>query len=317
VRLRTSVFLVACAVVRTASAQTGFYNLDSGRPTRVEDAIATPRGELEMQLLPLRLESVGDGTQRFRLEPKLSYGVLPLTEIELRVPVLFTRSPSSHPVAGVASAGVSALHALNVETSWPALALAGEAVLPVGSLAATTVSYSLKGLLTKTLGFARVQLNVGGGTWSIRPPPPAPVSGGGTVCGNAPGVPPCLIPDVPCNVVPPSAGVAPSFTCASAASQIVTAAAGSPPKSGAHWTAALGIDHTFPFVSTLVLGDIVFDRFDGLYPLDDWTAEVGMRTQISPQIVLDAGLGRRFAGSTQATIATVGLSYATPLRMPW
>jgi hypothetical protein len=294
---------------RTAAAQTSYYNLDSGRPTRVEDAIATTLGELEIQVLPLRGEWVSDGTQRIRVEPKLSYGVLPLTEIELRVPFVTSRSPGSAETAGIASAGVSALHAFNVETRWPALAVAAEVVLPVGSLSAKTASYSVKGLATKTFRFARLELNVGGGTWSIRPPTSAATgAGGGTLCGNAPGVPPCLIPDVPCNVVPSGLSAGPSFACMPAAAPVAIAAATTPAAIGAHWTAALGIDHTFPLVSTLVIADIVVDRFAGLYPLDDWTAEIGLRKQFAQQLVVDLGFGRHVAGKSQGTSVTVGMS---------
>jgi hypothetical protein len=308
--------LAGLVFARAAAGQTSYYNLDSGRPTRVEDAIATTLGELEIQILPLRGEWVSDGTQRIRVEPKLSYGVLPLTEIELRVPFVTARSPGSPETAGIASAGVSALHAFNVETRWPALAVAAEVVLPVGSLSAKTASYSVKGLLTKTFRFARVELNVGGGTWSIRPPASAATGGGGTLCGNAPGVPPCLIPDVPCNVVPSGLSTGPSFACMPAAAPVAIAAT-TPASTGAHWTAALGVDHTFPLVSTLVIADVVVDRFDGLYPLDDWTAEIGLRKQFAPQLVVDLGFGRHFAGTTQGTSVTVGMSYSTPLRMPW
>jgi hypothetical protein len=304
---------------RTAGGQTSYYNLDAGRPTRVEDAIATALRELEIQVLPLRGEWVSDGTQRIRVEPKVSYGVLPLTEIELRVPFVTSRSPGSAETAGIASAGVSALHAFNVETRWPAFAVAAEVVLPVGSLSAKTASYSVKGLATKTFPLARLELNVGGGTWSIRPPSSAAtVGGGGTLCGNAPGVPPCLIPDVPCNVVPSGRSAGPSFACMPAvAPAAIAAATTTPAATGPHWTAALGIDHTFPLVSTLVIADIVVDRFAGLYPLDDWTAEIGLRKQFAPQLVVDLGFGRHFAGTTQGTSVTVGMSYSTPLRMPW
>ena len=301
---------------RAACGQTSYYNLDSGRPTRVEDAIATTLGELEIQVLPLRGEWVSDGTQRIRVEPKLSYGVLPLTEIELRVPFVTSRSPGSAETAGIASAGVSALHAFNVETRWPALAVAAEVVLPVGSLSAKTASYSVKGLATKTFRFARLELNAGGGTWSIRPPTAAATGGGGTLCGNAPGVPPCLIPDVPCNVVPSGLSSGPSFACMPAAAPVAIAAAATPASSGAHWMAGLGVDHTFPLVSTLIIADIVVDRFVGLYPLDDWTAEIGLRKQFAPQLVVDLGFGRHFAGTTQGTSVTVGMSYSTPLWIP-
>jgi len=102
----------------------------------------------------------------------------------------------------------------------------------------------------------------------------------------------------------------------SAATSVSTAAT-SPETTGAHWTAALGIDHTWPLISTLVIADIVVDRFEGLYPLDDWTAELGVRRQVTPQMVFDFGIGRRFAGTTTATSVTVGLTYSTPLRLPW
>ena len=316
-RAEIALLLIALTFARSAAGQTSYYNLDSGRPTRVEDAVATALRELEIQVLPLRGEWVSDGTQRFRIEPKLSYGVLPLTEIELRVPFVSARSPGSAETAGIVSVGVSALHAFNVETSWPALALAAEAVLPVGSLSAKTTSYSVKGLATKTFRFFRLQLNVAGGTWSIRSPTSATTAGGGTLCGNAPGVPPCLIPDVPCNLVPSGVSAGPSFACMPAATPVAAVVASTPATAGAHWTAGLGIDHTFPLVSTLVIADIVVDRFNGLYPLDDWTAEIGLRKQIAPQLVVDLGVGRHFAGTTQGTSVTVGITYSTPLRMPW
>lgn len=306
--------LAALAVLldtSTTAAQSAFYNLDSGRPTRVEDALPTPRGELEIQFLPIRAEWLGDGSQRQRLEPKIAYGLLPMTEIEARVPFVRTRGADGSATTGVASAAIGALHAFNVETSWPALAVAGELVLPVSTLSAPTGSYSLKGLATKTFRFGRIELNAGGGTWSIRLPPPGPVATPNQ-CGD-PGQPPCLPPDLPCNVVPaPQNG--PSFSCAPSTASLETVAAGVRRSTGPHWTASLGVDHTLPLVSTLFAASVSMDRFDGLYALTDWTAEVGVRTQISPQMVADLGIGRRFAGTTQSTTVLFGVSYATPLR---
>ena len=298
---------------RVAVAQNGFYNLDSGRPTRVEDALPTPRGELEIQFLPIRAEWLGDGSQRQRLEPKIAYGLLPMTEIEARTPFVRTRARDGTATTGVASTAIGALHAFNVETTgWPALAVAGELVLPVSTLSAPTGSYSLKALATKTFGFGRVELNAGGGTWSIRLPAPGPVATPNQ-CGD-PGQPPCLPPDLPCNVVPVSVQ-GPALACApSSAASLEEIAVGTRRSTGPHWTASLGIDHTLPFVSTLFAASLSMDRFDGLYALTDWTAEVGVRTQISPQMVADLGVGRRFAGTTQSTTVLFGVSYATPLR---
>ena len=296
---------------RTTAAQSAFYNLDSGRPTRVEDALPTPRGELEIQFLPIRAEWLGDGSQRQRLEPKIAYGLLPMTEIEARVPFVRTRGSDGSATTGVASAAIGALHAFNVETSWPALAVAGELVLPVSTLSAPTGSYSLKGLATKTFRFGRIELNAGGGTWSIRLPAPGPVATPNQ-CGD-PGQPPCLPPDLPCNVVP-AAQNGPSFSCAPSTASLEAVAAGARRSTGPHWTASLGVDHTLPLVSTLFAASVSMDRFDGLYALTDWTAEVGVRTQISPQMVADLGIGRRFAGTTQSTTVLFGVSFATPLR---
>jgi hypothetical protein len=302
--------------VRTAAGQSAYYNLDSGRPTRVEDALPTPRGELEIQFLPLRAEWMGDGSQRQRFEPKLSYGVLPMTEIEVRLPIVRVQTASTVATTGVASAAIGGLHAFNVETRWPALAVAGEAVLPVGSLSAATASYAVKMLMSKTYRFARVELNAGGGSWAIRLPKAGPVFTPNQ-CGD-PGQPPCLPPDVPCDVAPAANGIGPSFACApSSVTALPTAATPGQRPSGAHWTAALGVDHTLPLVSTLLAATISVDRFDGLYTRDDWTAEVGLRRQLAPQLVGDLGVGRRFAGTTQSTSVSLGLTYSAPLRWLW
>lgn len=213
-----AVLLDASAVV----AQSAFYNLDSGRPTRVEDALPTPRGELEIQFLPIRAEWLGDGSQRQRLEPKVAYGLLPMTEVEMRVPFVHTRAADGSATTGAASAAIGTLHAFNVETSWPALALAGELVLPVSTLSAPTAPYALKALATKTFRFGRVELNAGGGTWSIRLPPPGPVATPNQ-CGD-PGQPPCLPPDLPCNVVPTSHD-GPTLSCAPSSFETIAAGA--------------------------------------------------------------------------------------------
>jgi hypothetical protein len=88
---------------------------------------------------------------------------------------------------------------------------------------------------------------------------------------------------------------------------------------GLRWAAGLGIDRTFPLQSTLVAADIIAERFIGLFPRADWTAEVGIRHQRSPQIVLDLGVARHFAGTTRSTSATLGVTYSLglrPLRRP-
>lgn len=311
--LTTNALVLLVFGATAARGQSGYYNLDVGRPTRVEDAVPTPKGELEVQFLPLRGEWAGGGMIRQRFEPKLAYGVFGLTEIEARLPIVHVQSAASGSVIGVASAALGALHAFNVETAWPALAVSSEIVLPVGSMSASATTYSVKGLMTKTFSIGRLELNAGGGTWSIRVPPPGPVVVPNQ-CGD-PGQPVCIPPDVACDITLAATAPGTSLACASPVSAVALVSGRR--STGAHWTASLGFDHTFPLRSTLIAAAITVDRFDGLYPLDNWTAEIGARKQLTPQLVGDLGVGRGFMGSTQTTTLNFGMSYATPLRWPW
>ena len=255
------------------------------------------------------------------MEPKLSFGVLPFTELELRLPVVrvLPRAPAAT-ATGIASLGIGVLHAFNLETPYvPALAIAGDVALPVGSLAAPRAIYAFKALATKTFPFARLQLNVSGGTWNVRPPssgaPPTPTCGTGE-----PGVPPCELPpippDVPCTVIPIAAASARATAARCATSDLAAPVAAffTPRSAGTRWMAVLGIDRAFPLASTLIAADVVAERFYGLYPLTDWTAEVGIRRQLTPQLVADVGIGRRFRGSTPATSVTIGFTYGMAAR---
>src|SRR5947199_177432 len=112
------------------------------------------------------------------------------------------RSPCRVHVPASPASGM--IHSIRLYGVMAALSLiAGEAVLPVGSLSASTPTYSLKGLMTKTLSLGRIQLNAGGGTWSIRVPRPGPVVVPNQ-CGD-PGQPVCIPPDVACTVAPSDA----------------------------------------------------------------------------------------------------------------
>jgi hypothetical protein len=324
------VLAVALAVgsgAAPASAQTDYYNLDAGRPTRVEDAVPTSRHELEIQLAPLRVERFARGVSRWRLEPKLSFGVLPLTEIEIRAPVMHVRpSGNTSTSTGIASLGIGAMHALNLETSYlPGVAVSGELLLPVGSLAATRTSYAVKLLASKTFSIARVHLNASGGTYALRERKPAPAPPG---CGT-PGGDPCPDPlpppppDLPCDLIPAEGMLPP--TAPSSASHCgaggggltrLTQAVTDPTRTrGRRWMVGFGLDRAFPLHSTLVTADIVAERFLGLYGIKDWTAELGLRRQIAAQVVLDLGVGRHFAGAVQSTSITAGFSYGVPLRL--
>ena len=75
------------------------------------------------------------------------------------------------------------------------------------------------------------------------------------------------------------------------------------------WMAGIGVDRALPLRSVLIAADVVVERFSGLSALSDWIAEIGVRRQMTPQLVADVGVGRRFHGATPATSVTLGFSY--------
>jgi hypothetical protein len=321
----TVVSLVALLVAAPSQGQ-GYYNLDAGRPGRVEDAAPTPRYELDLQFLPVRFEQLANGTRRWRMDQKASVGVAPFTELELRAPILLIDSPSPGvPItSGLGGLAVGGMHAFGLETGRvPAVAVAGEWLLPVGSLAARVGSYSAKLLATKTFALVRVHANASYGSWSVRPAP----SANAPVCGNfipAPGapVPPgCVatLPDTPCDRLP-SPGAVRSTTAEplssralACAATVVRAAVPEQASVGSRWMSGVGLDHALALSSTLLSADVVAERYIGLFPSTDWTGELGVRHQWSPQVVLDAGLARHFTGALRSNSATIGLSYEMPL----
>ena len=307
--------MIFCALASTpAGAQGGYYNLDSSRPTRIEDAAPTPLYELELQLAPLRFEKLATGLKRWRVEPKMSYGVAPFTEIEIRAPLIVVDplDPDAPHTVGLGGLAVGALHALGVERPrWPALAVAAEWIAPAGPLAAFIGSYSVKGIATKTFPVARVHVNALYGTYSSRvsicslPRPiniPAP-----------PGCPSTPLPfDPPCDVVP-IAGAA-ALCSARAAARLETPEFDATRSVGMRWMTGLGIDHAFALSSTLFTADVVAERFAGLFARTDLSAEVGIRRQMTPQLVVDLGATRHFVGLVRSNSVSVGAGYgvATP-----
>lgn len=315
------------------SAQTQYHNLDGGRPVRVEGTEPTARFAVDVDVAPFQVERLAGGTMRYRAEPKITYGALPFTEVELRVPLVQVNPPSASgalSTSGVAGVSLGAMHAFNVETTrFPAVALDAEVSLPVGGLAGDKSSYIVKGLLTRTTSLGRVHLNAGVGTYAIRsarqsasgcdstrPRVRAP---GDTTCGG--GVP--VIIDVPCDLSPGANGRLSTMaasrcmaTLPESSTTTAITAASSTRSSGRRWFGGAAFDHSLPLHSTLLVADVFAERFIGLFPRIDWTAEVGARHQVTPILVVDVGVGRRFAGTTQSVTFVVGATYqfATP---PW
>lgn len=217
--------------------------------------------------------------------------------------------PSSGGLAGV---GIGALHAWNLERTYiPAFALAGEVMLPAGPLAPARSTYSVKALATKSTPLGRTHLNVAWGDWSFRGPVPVI----DTSCTVNCGPPPPVIPDVPCDRLPGDAApLRLSRMCNGAATGSVAAAAPTVTRYGGRWMAGLGLDRALPLLSTLVSADVFAERFQSLYTLTDWTAELGVRHQWTPRLTTDVGLAWRFAGSIPSTSIGFGATYAFALR---
>jgi hypothetical protein len=152
--------LALTSIARPAAAQTDYYNTDAGRPVRIEDAYPVERYAFELQLAPVRLEREGGGAYHWEVAPELAYGILPGTQLEIGFPLAFRDGGDEGEAEGLAGIEIAALHNLNVETrTLPALAVAAEVLLPVGSLAPDETYTSLKGIATRTFRFGRLHLN--------------------------------------------------------------------------------------------------------------------------------------------------------------
>src|SRR4051812_32251288 len=106
IRIAVVVAALAALFAERAAGQTQYFNLEAGRPTRVEDALSTERYAIDIELAPMRVERLGDGSYRWRAEPKISVGALPFTELGLRVPYTGVRSRDS---SGVRESGVTSM----------------------------------------------------------------------------------------------------------------------------------------------------------------------------------------------------------------
>ncbi|MEW5930243.1 MAG: hypothetical protein AB1941_22520 [Gemmatimonadota bacterium] len=148
------------ALHQPLAAQTDYYNTDTGRPVRIEDAAPTERYAFELQLAPLRLEREAGGAYHWEIAPELAYGILPRTQLEVGFPLVYVDAAGGGGASGLAGVEVAALHQLNVETrTLPSLAVAADVLLPVGGLAPEGVYTSVKGIATRTLSWARFHAN--------------------------------------------------------------------------------------------------------------------------------------------------------------
>lgn len=174
-RIAAGAALVLAAGARDAGAQTDYYNTDAGRPITTEDAYPVERRAFELQLAPLRLERASGGVYTWGLEPEIAYGLLPRTHVELGLPLAHRDAGIGSSASGIAGLELGLFHNLNVETAIPALAVAAEAIFPVGSMGPDRTYASAKAIATKTLPWARFHVN---GQYTFGDAPGAAESGG-------------------------------------------------------------------------------------------------------------------------------------------
>ena len=162
-RLFGSSLLAVCSFTGRLDAQIDYRNLDDDRPVRTEDAYPVERYAFEF-ILPYHFESEADGGELHISVPELTYGLLPNTQIGVKVPLVHARE------AGVGETGLSgvrlfALYNLNTEGALlPALSVRGDLSLPVGSMGGDATRLTLKAIATRSWGSVRAHVN---GAWSV------------------------------------------------------------------------------------------------------------------------------------------------------
>ena len=159
-RLVCGLVLVQFFTPALVVAQTDFYNTDTGRPVRIEDAYPTERYAFELQIAPLRLERSSGGVYNWGFEPELTYGILPRTHLEVGAPLAYMDLGSSGKRSGLAGIDISVLHNLNIESNTlPAFGLLGEVLVPAGGLGPDKAYPSVKAIATRTYRWARFHVN--------------------------------------------------------------------------------------------------------------------------------------------------------------
>ncbi len=105
------------------------------------------------------------------------------------------------------------------------------------------------------------------------------------------------------------------LSCAAPSASGASAAAALKPgtNTNTHWLVAMGVDKSFPLRSVLIVADVFAERYEGIGRQTDWTAELGGRKQVSPRLVADLGIGRRFRGTSRSWFASFGTTITLAL----
>lgn len=146
------------------AAQIDYRNLDDERPVGTEDAYPVEHYAFEV-LAPLTFATTG-GTQQYLLAPEVEYGVLPNTQVGVKLPLAVSAADGSSD-AGLGGIAAYALYNFNTESgTLPAFALRSDVSFPVGSLAGDGVRFTLKAIATRSWGLWRAHLNLLGSSGS-------------------------------------------------------------------------------------------------------------------------------------------------------
>ena len=244
-------------------AQIDYRNLDRERPVATEDAYPVERHAFEL-LVPFQSEREHAGDKLHQVPLEIEYGIFDNSHIGLGLPLAVLDPDGSDADWGLAGLSVFGLYNFNTEGPvLPALSLAADMSLPLGSLAAEDPRFSLRAIATRSWGLTRAHFNA---VWSFG-------------SEDQPGV---------------------EFE----------------PK----WSYGLAVDRTFFRSSLLVVGELLVQQTVKGEPTEG-NAAVGLRYQLSPTLVVDAGIGRRLRSDAgpdyELTIGlsrAFGLSWLTPGR---
>ena len=287
---------------RAAHAQVDYRNIDSGRPVRIGDATPTARRSLELNLGNGRVEQLSLGRYRLQLEPRVTYGLLPRTEVSVRSPIFFNER-AQRPRAGVAGVGVGFEHQLRIESlHLPSVAVGSELFVPTGPLALPP-TYSVRAMMTRSFPVGRIHFNGAYGIFNVRTP-----------AGFEKIIPPI---HGACSVAPTELAMTVRFACTPSSLLAATAATAAPGATRTHdrWLFGMAVDKSLPLRSTLLMADFFGQKYRSIGRPVDWTGEVGIRTQLSRSIVLDAAIGRLFTGESRATFLTFGTTLSRALTL--
>lgn len=320
-RWSLALLLVGPSLARRACAQAEYRNLDGGFPVRVEDAAVTERYALDLDLANVRFDALSAGRRRLQLEPRLSYGILPRTEMWFRVPIYY-REAAIAPRRGIAGVGFGGMYQLTLETlRLPAFAIASEAFVPTGPNA-LPASYSVKTAFTKSFTPGRIHLNASVASYASRTVPTncLPLVQG-TACPDTIGIVAALPPlDGPCAMGPVEPRSYYPQNVVQQPPPVPSNAAATQTPTGklvthAHWLLGVGADKTLPLSSIIFIGDIFAERFEGIGRPIDWTAELGARKQLNPHVVLVGSVGRHAKGTNESSFFILGATFSRALQL--